>query len=276
MSSKITEAEVLTLANILTSLRLVIGPVMLYFAWIGDSTFFIGFYVLSLLLGFTDGLISRRLNQVTELGGKLDSWGDLTTVITVPICAWWLWPELVRQETPFVIAALVGYIVPVILGFLKYGRLTSYHTWTTKLSLVLTGIGVLVAFVGGPLWFDGLRGGAAHAGNRSARRAGGTAGPRVRDRGEGGAPVPGTGAGDRGTAGVRIGAFLRVAVVRHHRAGPSGSRSGGDCARGRGAGGRPRASKTGGRRRSSGCAAVRVSHRPSGLEKRGWGRAGVY
>jgi len=153
MTSKITEAEVLTLANILTSLRLVIGPVMLYFAWIGDSTFFIGFYVLSLLFGFTDGLISRRLNQVTELGGKLDSWGDLTTVITVPICAWWLWPELVRQETPFVIAALVGYIVPVILGFLKYGRLTSYHTWTTKLSLVLTGIGVLVAFVGGPLWF---------------------------------------------------------------------------------------------------------------------------
>jgi PAS domain S-box-containing protein len=153
MTPKTTDADALTLANILTSLRLVIAPVMLYFAWIGNSTFFVAFYVLSLLFGFTDGLIARRLNQVTELGGKLDSWGDLTTIITVPICAWWLWPDLVRQETPFLIAVLVGYIVPVVLGFLKYGRLTSYHTWATKLSLVLTGVGVLLVFVGGPRWF---------------------------------------------------------------------------------------------------------------------------
>jgi phosphatidylglycerophosphate synthase len=127
MTSNTTEAGILTLANIMTSLRLVFTPLMLYFAWIGDSTLFISFFALSLVLGFTDGLVARRLNQVTELGGKLDSWGDLATVITVALCAWWLWPELVRQEAPLVIALLVGYTVPVILAFLKYGRLTSFH-----------------------------------------------------------------------------------------------------------------------------------------------------
>ena len=152
MSTRLAESEVFTLPNILTSLRLVLAPVLLFFAWAGNTTHFVVFYVLLLLLSFTDGLIARKLNQVTELGRKLDSWGDLTTVITVTVCAWWLWPELVRQEAPFVIAVLVGYIVPVILGFLKYGRMTSYHTWTTKLSLVLIGIGVLLASLGGPLW----------------------------------------------------------------------------------------------------------------------------
>lgn len=152
MTANATEAEILTLANVMTCLRLVFTPLMLYFAWIGDSTLFISLFALSLVLGFTDGLIARRLNQVTELGGKLDSWGDLATVITVTLCAWWLWPELVRQEAPFVIAVLVSYTVPVILAFLKYGRLTSYQTWTTKLSLVLTGIAVLLALMGGPQW----------------------------------------------------------------------------------------------------------------------------
>jgi PAS domain S-box-containing protein len=147
-----TDAEILTLPNILTSLRLVIAPVMLYLAWIGDSTFFLAFFICSLLFGFTDGLIARRLKQVTELGRRLDSWSDLATIITITICAWWLWPEWFLQEGPFVIAVVVGYTVPVILGFLKYGRLTSYHTWTTKLSLVLIGAGVLLVFVGGPNW----------------------------------------------------------------------------------------------------------------------------
>ena len=152
MSTRATDAEILTLPNILTGLRLVIAPVMLHFAWIGNSTFFLAFFIFSLLFGFTDGLIARRLNQVTELGRKLDSWSDLVTIITVTICAWWIWPVVFLREGPFVIALVVGYTVPVVLGFLKYGRLTSYHTWTTKLSLVLIGAGVLLVFAGGPNW----------------------------------------------------------------------------------------------------------------------------
>jgi PAS domain S-box-containing protein len=144
--------QILTLPNILTSLRLVIAPLLLYVAAVGEHTLFVTLLGFSLVLGFTDGLIARKLNQVTELGGKLDSWGDLITILAVALCAWWLWPEMIRQEAPLVIAVLLSYIVPVILGFLKYGRITTYHTWTTKLSLVLIGIGILVAFAGGPLW----------------------------------------------------------------------------------------------------------------------------
>jgi PAS domain S-box-containing protein len=152
MTIRVASKKTLTLPNIFTSLRLLIAPVILYFAWIGDATFFLIFFIFLLVLGFTDGLLARRLNQVTELGRKLDSWGDLVTIITVTICAWCLWPARFLQEGPFVIAVLVGYTVPVILGFLKYGRLTSYHTWATKLSLVLIGAGVLLLFLGGPSW----------------------------------------------------------------------------------------------------------------------------
>ena len=152
MDAGSSKADIFTLPNILTSLRLVIAPLLLYLAAVGEYTFFVTLLTFSLVLGFTDGLIARRLDQVSEVGGKLDSWGDLVTVATVAICAWWLRPDLIRQEAPLVIAVLLGYIVPVVLGFLKYGRITTYHTWTTKLSLVLIGIGLLLAFVGGPLW----------------------------------------------------------------------------------------------------------------------------
>lgn len=140
----------LNIANLLSGLRLAIAPILVYLAWTGQTTLFLALLAFSLLSDFTDGFIARRLNQVSDLGGKLDSWGDLVTYMTVPICAWWLWPDLIRQEAPFVITVFVSYLVPVAIGFLKYGRLTSYHTWGAKLSAILIGSTAFILLMGGP------------------------------------------------------------------------------------------------------------------------------
>ncbi|MBS1107356.1 MAG: CDP-alcohol phosphatidyltransferase [Deltaproteobacteria bacterium] len=43
---------------------------------------------------------------------------------------------------------------PIALGYLKYGRLTSYHTYGAKLSAVVVGASALALFAGGsPLPF---------------------------------------------------------------------------------------------------------------------------
>jgi len=123
---------------------------LLYLAWSGRPTFFLVLLACSLLSDCTDGFIARKLNQMSEFGTKLDSWADLATYMSLPLCAWWLWPELVHREFPFIITVIVSYIFPVAFGLGKYRSLPGYHTWSAKIASVLIGFSVLVLFVGGP------------------------------------------------------------------------------------------------------------------------------
>jgi len=63
---------------------------------------------------------------------------------------------LIRQEAAFVVVVVLSYTVPLVIGFLKYHRLTSYHTWGAKLSGILVGGSGFLMLAGGPVWpFEG-------------------------------------------------------------------------------------------------------------------------
>jgi CDP-diacylglycerol--glycerol-3-phosphate 3-phosphatidyltransferase len=140
----------LTVPNALSGLRIALVPLLLYLAWSGRSTAFLIALSGSLLSDLCDGYLARRLGQATHLGTLLDSYGDLATYLTVPLCAWWLWPDLIRREAWYAAAIVASYTFPIALGYLKYGRLTSYHTYGAKLSAVVMGGSALLLFAGGP------------------------------------------------------------------------------------------------------------------------------
>jgi CDP-diacylglycerol--glycerol-3-phosphate 3-phosphatidyltransferase len=150
-ATSVTRRERLaTIPNALSALRLVLAPLLLWLAWTARPTPFLVTLSVSLLSDLVDGWFARRFGQATQLGTLLDSWGDLVTYTSVPLCAWWLWPELIRQEAGYAAAIVAAYGFPIVLGYLKYGRLTAYHTYGAKLSSVLIGPSALVLFVGGP------------------------------------------------------------------------------------------------------------------------------
>ena len=55
-----------------------------------------------------------------------------------------------RAEAVFLLVAVASYVAPVAIGFLRYGRLTSYHTRGARLAAYLGGTAALVVFAGGP------------------------------------------------------------------------------------------------------------------------------
>ena len=65
--------------NILSALRIIIAPILLYLAWFGHKNYFIIFLIISLLSDAIDGFIARKLELTTKAGAKLDSVGDMTT-----------------------------------------------------------------------------------------------------------------------------------------------------------------------------------------------------
>jgi CDP-diacylglycerol--glycerol-3-phosphate 3-phosphatidyltransferase len=99
-----------------------------------------------------DGFIARKLQQTSELGARLDSYGDFATYLSLPICAWWLWPEIIRAELPFILTALASYLCPVCIGFLRFRTLIAFHSRGAKLSAILLGVTVLLMMLNGPHW----------------------------------------------------------------------------------------------------------------------------
>ncbi len=130
-----------TLPNLLSALRIVAAPTLLIFGWLGAAELFLATLWTALLSDAADGFLARRLKQITETGARLDSWGDWLLYAALAVGVALLWPELARRELLWVSAGVAVLIVPSAVGFLKFGRLTSYHTYLAKITGVLMAAG---------------------------------------------------------------------------------------------------------------------------------------
>lgn len=145
-------SKLATIPNLLSGFRLIAAPFLLYLAWTGRPNLFLALLALSLLSDSVDGFVARRLHETSELGTRLDSWGDLATYFTVPLCAWWLWPQILKREVFFVLLVIGAYVLPVVAGFMKFRRLPSYHTWAAKIMAVLMSVSVFILFIADVAW----------------------------------------------------------------------------------------------------------------------------
>lgn len=141
------------LANMVTGCRIALAPVLLVLAWERREHAFLACLIVSLVSDIVDGQIARRLHLTSELGTRLDSWADLLTFASVPVAMWWLRPDLVSPERVAFLVTVGCYLVPILVGFLKFHRLTSYHTLLARISAYLMGLAVVVLFARGPTWF---------------------------------------------------------------------------------------------------------------------------
>lgn len=143
----------LTVPNALSAFRIACVPALLMFAWQGSVAHFVSGFALGLASDVLDGIAARRFDQVTEFGATLDQWGDFALWMSLPLGAWWLWPEIIRREAIFVAIALVCMLLPTAIAYLKYREVPGYHTWSVKLGSVLMGVSIpllLLFDVAGP------------------------------------------------------------------------------------------------------------------------------
>ena len=99
------------LPNLLSSLRIALAPGMLGAAYSNSKMGFLILLGVALVTDILDGFFARRWGAETEIGRRLDHWGDALTMSLGALGVYFLWPIPVETEWQASLLALVGYLV---------------------------------------------------------------------------------------------------------------------------------------------------------------------
>lgn len=137
---KIEIFKKLNLPDYLSIFRIIAAILLLVLALYGFRLVFAGLLLIGLLTDALDGYIARKKNMTTKHGAYLDSIGDACIFLGSFI-------GIVIFETVFfaqflIVLLIAGglYLLQLGLAFWKYGKPSSFHTYSAKTAAVVQGI----------------------------------------------------------------------------------------------------------------------------------------
>lgn len=142
-----TQNLVVNLPNVISAIRVALVPVLVLLALEQKAQVFLCVLALSLFTDCLDGYLARRLGQVTELGGRLDSWADLTTYAAMLLGLKLIWPETFEREAGYLVIAFSSWIVPLLVCLVRFQCFPSYHTLAAKIAAILVAPAYFIAAI---------------------------------------------------------------------------------------------------------------------------------
>jgi len=132
--------------NGITIYRIIAAPLLLLLMIKHHAEIFKWLLALSFLTDTIDGYLARQYKVVSILGAKLDSVADDLTVAVAFTGIIIVNPEFLRQEMIPVIVLLVLFMLQAASAFVRYGKMSSFHTYGAKIAAILQGIFLLLFF----------------------------------------------------------------------------------------------------------------------------------
>lgn len=130
--------------NILTILRFIFIPIILYFIFTGNYILGIVFFTISGITDVLDGFIARKFNLISNFGKLMDPLADkltqisvLAALVTVKIIPVWILTIVVLKELIMVIGASFLYGKDVVV----------YSKWYGKLATVLFYLAIVISLI---------------------------------------------------------------------------------------------------------------------------------
>lgn len=130
--------------NILTILRFIFIPIILYFIFTGNYILGIVFFTISGITDVLDGFIARKFNLVSNFGKLMDPLADkltqisvLASLTTVKIIPVWILTIVILKELIMVVGASFLYGKDVVV----------YSKWYGKLATVLFYLAIVISLI---------------------------------------------------------------------------------------------------------------------------------
>ena len=126
------------ISNQITLVRLSLLPFMWFLILKNYPLYYVG--ILLIICGVTDvldGYLARKLNQVTELGSRLDSWADNLLVISAILWTALRMPEIFTENLFLMFTALGFYGIFLLVGAVKFHRFANLHLYLSKFATLV-------------------------------------------------------------------------------------------------------------------------------------------
>ena len=126
--------------NLLSAARMIAVPVLLVLALLGLETAFTWVLIPALVSDIFDGWIARVFALESRLGAMLDSVADSLLLFVSLYGVWVFHPDVLREHAWLCGVAVGLWALEDLLALLRYRRLSSFHTYLSKIVANLLGL----------------------------------------------------------------------------------------------------------------------------------------
>jgi phosphatidylglycerophosphate synthase len=132
--------------NAITLYRLLAAPVLVYLIFSGNILLFKWLLAFSFFTDLIDGFLARRYKVSSLLGARLDSIADDLTILAAIIGVFVFRFPFIKENFLLIGMLLLMYASQTIFALVKYGRISSFHTWLAKIAALLQGVFLILIF----------------------------------------------------------------------------------------------------------------------------------
>ena len=138
--------NILNIPNLLSFYRLIVFPLIFYFAFSGNETLFVIFICISLVTDVMDGFIARNFNMQTHFGLQLDNLADVGTIITAFYGLFRFKWEDFQAHAWVIYVFLAIFIISYIISFIRFGKIPGLHLYGSVASAYIMSIFFFILF----------------------------------------------------------------------------------------------------------------------------------
>jgi len=139
--------------NAITLYRLVAAPLMVFLLIYNRPDLFKWMIGISFFTDVIDGYFARKFNVASIAGAKLDSIADDLTIVVAMAAVFVFKTEFVKEQSIIFICLFALLIIQTIYALFRYGKISSFHTYSAKIAAILQGsFFILLFFLPEPLY----------------------------------------------------------------------------------------------------------------------------
>ena len=143
---KDTHKQAWFVINGITLYRIIAAPFLLVLLFTAQYDIFKWLLGVSFFTDLIDGYLARKCKVTSILGTKLDSIGDDLTVLVGITALFVIKLEFIKEQKITFIILLSLFVIQTSYAFIRYGKITNFHTYLAKTAALLQGVFLLFTF----------------------------------------------------------------------------------------------------------------------------------